>query len=50
MIQLIWLFFFEDDLSLKGKIDYFEYYFFRFVFEILFEIAIVICALDAYVF
>lgn len=42
MIQLIWLFFFEDILSFKGKIDYLEYYFGRFAFEIIIEIMAII--------
>lgn len=42
MIQIIWLFFFEDILSLKGKIDYLDYYFGRFLVEITIEIMAVI--------
>lgn len=42
MMQLIWLFFFEDILSFKGKIDYLDYYFGRFLLEIIIEIMAVI--------
>lgn len=48
MIQLIWLFFFEDILSFKGKIDYLDYYFGRFLLEIIIEIMAVIFVVGKY--
>lgn len=49
MIQIIWLFFFEGILSLKGKADYLEYYLFRFLFEISVELIIILFILGKFI-
>lgn len=46
MIQLIWLIFFENQLSFRGKMDYLDYYFLRFMVEMMVEAIIVVCLID----